>query len=224
MTLQAKLDAFRRDFESGAPPFNVSPEIVALQHRATEELIASGAADWVLKEGAGAPIFALPSHSGAIVRLNAMLARGPLVVSFYRGVWCPYCNFDLEALQEVLPEIEARGANVVAISPQTPANSRKSKRQTGAAFDILSDAHNAVARRYGLVFRLPDYLIEGVYKPLGADLSTFNGDESWELPMPARFVISPDGRIAYAESHPDYTCRPEPTALIEALDQLSQTA
>ncbi|MEM9797071.1 MAG: peroxiredoxin-like family protein [Pseudomonadota bacterium] len=224
MTLQAKLDAFRRDFEAGAPPFNVTKEIVDLQHWATGDLVASGAADRALKEGARAPFFSLPSESGAIVRMDAMLARGPLVLSFYRGVWCPYCNFDLEALQDVLPAIEARGANLVAISPQTPGNSRKSKRQTGAAFDILSDARNAVARRYGLVFKLPDYLIEGVYKPLGADLAAFNGDESWELPIPARFIVSTDGRIAYAEAHPDYKQRPEPTALIDVLDRLSQPA
>ena len=224
MSLQATLDAFRIRFESGTLPFNATPEIVALQHRATAELAASGLPDCVLKPGDKAPIFTLPSESGAIVRSCALLARGPLVVSFCRGVWCPYCSIDLEALQAVLPEIEAHNATLVAISPQTPANSRKSKRQTGAVFDILCDAHNTVARRFGLVFRLPDHLVQQVYKPLGADLPVINGDDSWELPMPARFVISQNGRVAHAEAHPDYTRRPEPATLLDVLDRLKATA
>jgi len=222
MKLRDRLSAVKREFESGAPPYNATAEIIALQHRATNELITSGAADRALKVGDRAPIFALQSESGAVVRSDVLLARGPLVASFYRGVWCPYCNLELEALQEALPEIEARGATLVAVSPQTSANSRNSKRKTGAVFDILSDPSNAIARRFGLAHRLPDYLIAGVHKPLGADLTIFNRDDRWELPMPARYIIEPSGEITYAAVHPDYTTRPEPEDLYETLGRLAQ--
>jgi peroxiredoxin len=146
----------------------------------------------------------------------ALLADGPLIVSFYRGVWCPYCNLELQALQEALPKFREFGANVVAISPQTASNSRKSVRTKGLEFPILSDAHNNVAAAFGLRFTLPHYLVD-LYKQLKNDLPAFNGDDSWTLPMPARYVIARDGTIVYAEVNPDYTQRPEPSDMIPAL-------
>lgn len=126
---------------------------------------------------------------------------------------------DLQALQAALPEFERRGAKLVAISPQTPANSRKSVRQNSLSFPILSDPHNDVAAAFGLRFALPDYLVE-LYTSLKNDLPKFNDDPNWTLPMPARFVIAPDGTIAYAEVNPDYTRRPEPEEMFPALDVL----
>jgi peroxiredoxin len=148
--------------------------------------------------------------------LKALLAKGPLVLSFYRGVWCPYCNMDLEALQAVLPDFQRLGANLVAISPQTTANSRKTAREKRLAFPILSDPNNDVAAAFGLRFKLPNYLIE-LYKALKVDLPTFNSDTSWTLPMPARYVIERDGTVVYAEVNPDYTRRPDPKDLIPVL-------
>ena len=216
MSLQAKLDAFKADFEAGNPPYSVPPSVIETMHRATAELVASGQAKRTLKAGERAPEFVLNDPDGRPVSSIELLAKGPLVVSFYRGVWCPYCNMDLQALQEALPAFSEAGASLVAISPQTPVNSRKSVRTNGLAFPILSDPGNTVAARFGLSFRLPDYLIE-LYKGLRNDLPVFNGDGSWTLPMPARFVIGPDGVIRYAEVNPDYTQRPEPSDMLPAI-------
>lgn len=216
MTLQSKLDAFKADFEAGKPPYNVPPSVIDTMHRATAELVASGAATRALKAGDPAPRFTLNDPDGKPVSSAELLARGPLVVSFYRGVWCPYCNMELQALQAALPEFEALGASLVAISPQTPVNSRKSVRQNALGFPILSDARNDVAAAFGLRFELPDDLVD-LYKSLKNDLPGFNGDPSWTLPMPARYVIAQDGTILYAEVNPDYTRRPEPEDMLPAL-------
>ena len=219
MALQDRLNAFKSDFESGRPPYSVSRDRVDVMHRATRELIASGQAQRVKKAGDAAPEFLLRDPDGKPVSSRDLLARGPLVVSFYRGVWCPYCNLELQALQEALSEIAARGASLVAISPQTASNSRKSQRDNKLAFPILSDVKSEVANAFGLRFALPDDLV-ALYKEFGADLPVFNDDPAWVLPMPARFVIGTDGTIAYAEVNPDYTQRPDPSELLPVLDRL----
>lgn len=216
MSLQARLDAFKADFEAGKPPYNVPPSVIATMQRATAELIASGATQRALKAGDRAPAFTLSDAEGNTVSSATLLAQGPLVLTFYRGVWCPYCNMELQALQAALPGLQEAGASLVAISPQVAANSRKSMRQNALSFPILSDAGNQVAAAFGLRFELPDYLIE-LYKSLKNDLPAFNDDPHWTLPMPARYVIAPDGTIVYAEVNPDYTRRPEPEELLPAI-------
>lgn len=216
MTLQDRLDAFKADFIAGKPPYNAPPEIHPIMARATAELIASGAATRALKAGDRAPDFLLAAPDGTLVSSAELLERGPLVVSFYRGVWCPYCNLELQALQASLPQFTDAGAHLVAISPQTRANSRKSMRENGLDFPILSDRENDVAAAFGLRFALPDYLV-ALYKSRGNDLAVTNDDPSWTLPMPGRFVISPDGMIVYAEVNPDYTRRPEPSDMLPAI-------
>ncbi|MET3828135.1 peroxiredoxin [Sphingomonas sp. PvP055] len=223
MTLQSKLDAFKADFEAGKPPYNVPLSVIQTMHRATAELIASGAAARALKAGDKAPAFTLNDPDGQAVSSADLLGNGPLVVSFYRGVWCPYCNMELQALQAVLPEFEKLGASLIAISPQTSVNSRKSVRQNELGFPILSDTHNDVAAAFGLRFEMPDYLVD-LYKGLKNDLPTFNGDPSWTLPMPGRFVIAQDGTILYAEVNPDYTRRPEPDDMLPALRRATAVA
>lgn len=223
MTLQAKLDAFKADFEAGRPPYSVPRSVIETMHRATRELIASGAAQRALKAGDQAPLFTLQDPEGNSVSSASLLAQGPLVVSFYRGVWCPYCNMELQALEAARPQFERLGAKLVAISPQIPVNSRKSVRQNHLTFPILSDTHNDVAGAFGLKFALPDYLVE-LYKSLKNELPAFNGDPSWTLPMPGRFVIAPDRTIVYAEVNPDYTLRPEPEAMLPALKKLARIA
>lgn len=224
MSLQDKLDAFKANFEAGGPPFNAPSSIHEPMHRATSELIASGAALNALKVGDETPAFELEDANGGRFSSAQSLHRGPLVVTFYRGFWCPYCNLDLEAIQEVLPDIEQRGGTVVAISPQTPANSRRSIREKKLTFPILFDPRNDVAASFGLRFRLPDYLITLYRDGFKNDLAVTNGDPSWTLPMPARFVIDQQGTIAYAEVNPDYTRRPDPSELLPVLHQLRQSA
>lgn len=216
MSLQDKLDAFKADFEAGKPPYNVPPSVIETMHRATAALIASGAAGRAKKAGDKAPLFTLKDPEGNPVSSADLLQRGPLVLSFYRGVWCPYCNMELQALEAARPDFAALGATLVAISPQTAPNSRKSVRQNGLGFPILSDAKGEVGAAFGLRFELPDYLVE-LYKSLKNDLPAFNDDPSWTLPMPARYVIGQDGTILYAEVNPDYTRRPEPADMLPVL-------
>jgi peroxiredoxin len=219
MSLQDRLDAFKADFENGKLPFKPTAQQLEAMHRATAELITSGQAGRALKAGDKAPDFVLNDPDGKPVSSRDLLAKGPLVVSFYRGVWCPYCNLELQALQAALPAIEERGANVIAISPQTAPNSRRSQRDNKLGFPILSDVKAQVANAFGIRFALPDYLV-GVYKGFKNDLPLINDDPSWVLPMPARYVIGTDGVIAYAEIDPDYTQRPDPSELLPVLDRV----
>lgn len=218
MSLQDKLDAVKTKFETEMAP----PQVVEIMHRVTDELIASGQAQRALNTGDIAPFFTLPDPEGRLVSSRELLAKGPLVLTFYRGVWCPFCNLDLQAIEGVRAEIEAFGASLVAISPQTAPNSRKSQSSNKLGFAILSDKGSEVAAQFGLRWRLPDDL-QAVHKKLGADLTAFNGENSWTLPMPARYVIGRNGVIVYAEINPDYTRRPEPSDLLPVLKKLGMT-
>ena len=219
LALQDRLDAFKADFESGRWIFKPSQAAIDIMHRATDDLIASGQAQRARKAGDVAPEFTLNDPDGKPVSSRELLAQGPLVLSFHRGVWCPYCNLELQALQAALPEITARGAALVAVSPQTASNSRKSQRDNKLGFPILSDTRSEVANAFGIRFKLQDDLIE-LYKGFKNDLPAFNDDPAWVLPMPARYVIGTDGIIAYSEVNPDYTQRPDPKELLPVLDRL----
>ncbi|MDN7613516.1 peroxiredoxin-like family protein [Burkholderia cepacia] len=223
MSLQDKLDAFRANFEAGGPPYNAPSHIHEPMHRATRELTESGAAEKALKVGDRGPTFTLKDAEGTSHSSTDLLARGPLIVTFYRGVWCPYCNFDLQAIQASLPDLESRGAQLVAISPQTAPNSRRSQRENHVTFPILSDPGNEVAAAFGIRFKLPDYLADLYKTVFKNDLAVANGEPSWTLPMPARFVIGQDGVILYAEVNPDYTRRPDPEALLPVLDRVKES-
>lgn len=220
MTLQSKLDALKVEFESKAPP-----EAIAILHRVTDDLIASGQAGRALQAGDRAPTFTLQDSNGNSVSSVDLLAKGPLVLSFYRGVWCPYCNLELQALEEARVQLEQLGASLVGISQQTAANTRKSQRDNSVNFPIVSDTGGDVAEAFGIRWTLPDDL-RHLHVQFGADLTAFNGDDSWALPMPARYVIGQDGVIAYSEINPDYTQRPEPNDMFATLEKLksAQTA
>lgn len=221
MSLQDKLDAFKADFTAGKPPYNAPAEIHPIMARATDELIASGQAGRAIKAGDLAPEFFLKDQNGKDISSVELLASGPLVVTFYRGVWCPYCNLELQAINEVFPQIQALGANVVAISPQTQPNSRKSVRTNQLSFPVLSDANGHISDAFGLRFKLPDYLIE-LYKMLQNDLPVINNDPSWTLPIPARYVIGRDGIVLYSEVNPDYTHRPDPADMFPVLEKATR--
>ena len=219
LVLQDRLDAFKADLVAGRLAFKPTKERLALMERATRELIESGQAQRAKKAGDRAPEFSLKDPAGSLVSSRELLSKGPLVLSFYRGVWCPYCNLELQALQASLSDITARGASLVAISPQTMANSRKSQGDNKLDFPILSDVKSEVANAFGIRFALPDYLAE-TYKAFGNNLPVINDDPAWVLPMPARYVIATDGTIAYSEVNPDYTHRPDPSELLPVLDRL----
>lgn len=221
MSLQDKLDAFKADFKSGKPPFNAPAEIHPIMERATAELIATGQASRAIKAGDRAPQFRLQDQEGNDISSTDLLAQGPLVITFYRGVWCPYCNLELQALNEALPEIHALNANVVAISPQTAVNSRKSVRTNQLNFPVLNDTHGETAAAFGLRFQLPVYLIE-LYQRLKNNLPAFNNDPSWTLPIPARYVVGQNGLVLYSEINPDYTHRPDPSEMLPVLETASR--
>ena len=176
-----------------------------------------------LKTGDQAPDFALPNPSGRPVSLSGLLRGGAAVVTFYRGGWCPYCNLQLRAYQRALGEITALGGKLVAISPQLPDGSLTTVETNKLTFDVLSDVGNYVARSFGLVYALPDELRAALTSNNKA-LPGINGDDSWELPLPATYVIAPDRKIALAEIELDYRERLEPQAIVAALRSLPSEA
>lgn len=223
MSLQQKLSRFKTQFQSGLPPFEGVPAAAhEILQRATTELLASGIAERIRASGP-APEFALADTAGEIVALRDLLADGPLVLGFFRGSWCPYCNLELQELQRFAGEIGAAGARLAVITPQAPSNSRKLAAEHGITFPMLSDTGNRVADAFGLRYRLPEYQI-ALFRQLGVSLPAFNGDESWTLPIPARFVIDRAGQIRHAEANPDYTQRPEPESVLPLLAALRHDA
>ena len=215
MSLQEQLDAFKEQFKVQAPPAAFDAF-----SRSTQELIDSGQAERAVKAGDKAPDATLTDQDGNAVVLKELLAKGPVVLSFYRGVWCPYCNIELKALEEAAEEIRARGATLVAISMQGAADSRKSQRDNNLSFPILTDKAGELAAKFGIRWTLQDYVIE-FHKGFGVELPKIHNDGEWNLPMPARYVIASDGTVAYAEVNPDYTRRPEPRDLFPVLDKLA---
>jgi peroxiredoxin len=197
----------------------VPEEVATTLSRELARLSQSGIAQGGLQVGASAPDFTLPNHSGETVRLSKLLQKGPAVVTFYRGGWCPYCNLQLRAYQSILPNIAARGATLVAISPQTPDFTLSTVQEKGLSFPVLSDVGNHVARRYGLVFVLSEAL-QVLQKKFGNEIPRFNGDDSWELPMPGTFIISGDGIVRLASVDSDYRRRLEPAAILARLADL----
>ena len=196
-----------------------SPEILQTMAQATADLKASGIENQALGAGDLAPDFTLPNARGEEIRLTDLLSRGPVVVNIYRGGWCPYCNLELRALKEKLPKIEALGASLVAIAPEKPDKAAETTVRHDLEFEVLSDLGNQVSRQFGLVFTLPES-IRAIYASFGTDLPAYNGDERFELPLPATYVIRPDGQITYAFVDADYTRRMEPAEIIEVLRAL----
>lgn len=170
---------------------------------------ASGIAQRALKAGDHAPDFRLHDARGGFVRLKDLLGAGPVVLSFYRGRWCPYCNLELRGLQKALPETTRLGATLVAVSPQTPDESLSNADKNELAFSVLSDVGSATAKAFGIAYDLAEEL-RPIYARFGHALQEKNGDESWVLPIPATYVIDRDGTIALAFVDVDYRNRLEP--------------
>lgn len=209
-TLQSEIDAYKADFAQRAPQ-----EMQTLFQDRIDDLERAGVVDGAKNVGDVAPGFELPDASGSPVSLAGLLSQGPVILTFYRGGWCPYCNLTLRAYQARLEEIREAGGNFVAISPETPDNSLSTIEKNELAYPVLTDAHNAVAREFGVVFTLQDDLA-AIYNDR-FDLNGHNGDESNELPLAATYVIDTDGTIRYAFLSHDYRDRAEPSEVIDAL-------
>ncbi len=172
-----------------------------------------------IKLDAAAPDFILPNATGQSIQLSKYWARGPVVLTFYRGAWCPYCNLQLRQLQESLPEFQAKGAQLLAVSPMTPDQSLSLQEKSELGFEVLSDVGNQVARKYTTVFRNDEAPIAAMTK-LGYDFFGFYGDDSAELPVPATFIINQQGLVRFAFSGGgDYRKRVEPSDLFAVLNQ-----
>ena len=186
------------------------------QPAASAEQAVGGA----LGVGATAPDFALPDIDGGTVRLYDLLAQGPVVLTFYRGSWCPYCNTSLQGFQAELGDIMDAGGYLVAVSPQAEAGSQEMTESNALSFPVLSDAGNRVSRDYGLVFQV-DAATQERYRAVGIDLEAANGADAWELPVPATYVIDRDRTVRAAFVEADYTRRADPRAVIAALRELA---
>jgi peroxiredoxin len=198
----------------------VPAETQAIHASAVAELKKKRLAANILPVGAKTPEFQLPDHDGKSVFSTDLLAKGHLVLCFIRGRWCPFCVAQMEALNLVLPQIEQAGATFVVISPQTVKQAFFMRDQHKLRFSLLSDSGNNVARRFGLTYRIPEEQ-QAVYRKAFVNLPFVNGDDTWELPIPATYIIGRDGTVLYASANEDYTERPEPEDIVRALPDVS---
>ncbi len=211
MGLQQQLDELTAKLQAMVPA-----ERLAVVQSAMDEIRASGAGAHALKTGNQAPMFELPDGDGMIWRSEDLLRSGPLVIVFYRGRWCAYCNTQLVALQEIHSAIAAAGASLIAISPQTQKHSYMTRDMHKLRFPVLSDAGNQVARQFGLAYRVPPAL-QAIYESIFTKLPGYNGDASWELPVAATYILRPDKTISYAHVDTDWRQRPDPQEILAAL-------
>ena len=195
----------------------VPPDVQAVHDRTVAVLRAQGLAASALGIGAKAPSFELSDHNGKRVSSADRLCEGRLVLSFIRGRWCAFCVGQMEAMNSIAAQIEAAGALLVAISPQTEKQAYFMHDQHKLAFPLLVDAHNEVARQFGLVYRVPEEQ-QALYRRTFVNLPFVNGDDSWELPVPATYLIGRDGTILFAAVNEDYTERLEPLEILSRLE------
>jgi peroxiredoxin len=175
-----------------------------------------------LKAGDHAPDIVLGNASGKTVDVGALLKHGPVIVTFYRGGWCPYCNLELRAFEQALPEIKAAGASLVAISPEKPDDTLTTAEKNALSFEVLSDVGQEVGRAFGLVYVFTEEL-KRAYEGFGLDIPAKNGANEWALPIAATYLIGQDGKIAYACTDADYRDRADPQDLLGLLKTAALT-
>ena len=212
MSLKAQIDAYNVQKDAKLPA-----DVLALMNTTNEELIAQHIKDNALQIGQKVENFSLANHNGENIELADLLKKGPVIISFYRGGWCPYCNLELKALNDYLPQFKTQSAQLVAISPQLPDETLSTAQKNDLEFDVLSDVSNKVAEQFGLLFTL-DERIQALYTQFGIDFEHYYGDKSFKLPLPATYVINQEGVITYAFLNEDYTLRAEPIDVMAALE------
>jgi len=214
MNLKLDLKKVDEDFIKKAPQ-----DIIELLKRQAKKVAEKEIEKTALKVGDQMPHFILKNAVGEEIDSYELLEKGPLVISFYRGGWCPYCNLELQSYQELLPEIKGLGGELVAISPELPDDSLSLVGKYSLKYEILSDINNEVAKEFGLSFYVEEEL-QKVYKNLGIDLVKSQGNENYELPVPATYVVDIKGNIILSYVNTDYTKRLEPQEAIEALETI----
>ncbi|VAW74629.1 AhpC/Tsa family protein GSU0066 [hydrothermal vent metagenome] len=180
------------------------------------EMLATEISDKTLITGNKVANFSLPNALGHQVTLSEALNKGPVVLSFYRGGWCPYCNIEFAALNNILPQIKELGASLIGVSPETPDSTISTVEKHDLQFEVLSDSGNTIAEQFGLVLSVPS-VMRPHYLSWGIDVPAANGDESYDLPIPATYVIDTTGTITAHFVNKDYTQRMEPEDIIAAL-------
>jgi len=213
MSLQEQLKAKYEEIKKNAP------NEVAIFDADTESFISSGDAPQGLQVGDQLASFELPNQLGQTISLDELQVDSNIVISFYRGGWCPYCNIELCVLQQALPEFKSHGARLIAISPQLPDESMSTAEKNELSFPVLSDAGNKVAKEFGLVFTLSEQL-RPLYESFNIDLPATNGDKSFELPIPATFIIDSDGVVKGAFVNADYKQRMDLSDIINVLKEI----
>jgi peroxiredoxin len=201
----------------------VPADVQSVHARAVATLKAQELAARALRTfavGTKAPSFELPDHNGKPVSSAEILARGRLVLMFIRGRWCPFCVGQMEAMNNIASTIAAAGVSLIAVSPQMEKQAYFMRDQHKLAFPLLVDAHNHLARQFGLVYRVSEEQ-QALYRSTFVNLPFTNGDSSWELPIPATFVIDRDGTVLFASANEDYMERPEPLEILSLLEHLS---
>jgi peroxiredoxin len=211
MSLKTQLDACRRAFEASTPP-----GIVAGLEGSVAELVQTGLVQQAVKAGERAPLFRLRNNTGDFVALSEVLDRGPLVVSFSRGGWCPFCRLEMQALADAQSEIERVGAMLIGLSPLADGDSHSS-------FLILRDPGCRIAARYRIAFAVPPQF-RPAYLALGYPERLKKGPDRWVLPLPATYIIDRDGIVVLSYVDADYTTRLEPTEIAVALEHLRARA
>lgn len=214
-TLSEQLEQTVATFING-----LSTETTHIVEGSFNKLAASHVAESAMTVGDIAPNFTLPGATGNSVTLYNILNKGAVVLSFYRGAWCPFCNLELRALQGILPEIQGLGATLISISPEKPDNSLSGIEKNNLEFEVLSDSGNQVARDYGLLCMVYEEM-RPLYLEWGLDVPAANGDDSWELPVPATYVIDSNSVVRAANTDKDYTKRMEPDDILTALRALA---
>lgn len=197
-----------------------SERLTGLYDRMVNRLIEAETAARALKGGDVCPEFALPTAEGRIVRTGDLFETGPVVFSFYRGVWCPFCSVELEALHEVEADIRRSGARLVAITPEASGLALKVKRERKFEFDILCDLDNGVALSFGLVFRVSDEL-RNFFTSAHLELPLIYDNSSWFLPIPATYIVARNGVIAHAYVNPDFRERLDSREIVNKVSKLS---
>jgi peroxiredoxin len=219
MSLKEQLAEYRAGWYKRVP---AERQKVIEQH--IEQLRNGAIARTMLKVGDHAPAIVLGNAKGETVDVAKLLQRGPVIVTFYRGGWCPYCNLELKAFQEILPEIEALGASLVAISPEKPDGTLSTVEKNALRFEVLSDVGQKLGRAFGLVYRFTDEL-RGAYEGFGLDMPARNGTPGdWSLPVSATYAINQGGTIIFAHTDVDYRDRAEPRDVLNALRRQAKAA
>jgi peroxiredoxin len=215
VTLKAEIDAFVAEAQGRLPD-----ALLAELQRSIDDVRRSGVADRALSIGDVAPEFTLPNARGNLISLADLLSRGPLIISFYRGVWCPYCNIELRAYQVILPDIRAEGGDFIAISPQTPDNSLSTMQKNGLDFEVLSDHGNQIAGRFGIAYPTPE-AVKKTTAMFGVDIAAINGADDDRLPISGTYLVAPGRRIVLSSLDPDFRVRLEPADALAALRRLA---